>query len=72
MLIGILLSILWIICGLLAYGFTFSFFQKEFPPIAIKDKKKDKSFALMIGLLGPIGLVVMIISKGYKHGWSIK
>lgn len=62
---------LYAICGFLAYGFTFAYFQREYPEISDRYKSEDRRHALTTALFGPIGLLVVIIRKEYRHGFLL-
>ena len=68
----IIFAILWIICGILSYGFLFAYFQNEYIFIAKEDYNKDKRYAFGIALLGICGLVAIICMNQYKHGLKYK
>ena len=64
--IWIILAILvWIVCGVFAYGLTFAYFQETYPMIAEQDAKYDRRFAGIISIFGPLGLFVILI-KSYR------
>lgn len=67
-----LLLISWIVCGIAGYGFTFGYFTREYPTVAEEMAAEHRGVSLAIALAGPIGLVVILIMSGYKHGWHIK
>lgn len=59
----------WIICGVLAYGLTFGYFQREYPYVAEKNRALYISFSLFVAAAGPIGLGVAIVKSDFaKHG----
>jgi hypothetical protein len=64
----ILLLVIWVVCGVCAYGYTFAYFQKEFPLIAKRFEKTDRIFATFYTLLGIIGLLILFITGYTKHG----
>ena len=64
----VLIAVIWMICGILAYGFTFAYFQREYPSIANGEYKNNLKFSLLIGLFGPFGLRSALRDEGYKHG----
>jgi len=64
---------LWVICGVLSYGITFAFYQKQFPTIAKEHYDAHKSFATKMAMFGPINLLAaLIVYGGYKHGFKWK
>lgn len=64
--------VFWVICGVLAYGYTFAYFQTEYKLIAEESYKSDKSFALEAFFFGPISLLVCITRGDTKHGLKFK
>lgn len=61
--------IFWIACGVLAYGITYGYFQREFPTIAYESQKDDSAMALVFGALGPFGVLLSFVLSGFaKHG----
>ena len=66
----VILSIaVWTVLGLLAYGLSFAYWQREFPTLAKRDRAADKRKSLILALAGPVGLVVILIYSGDgKHG----
>ena len=68
----ILLSIIWIICGILTYGGYIAYFQGYYPTLAKEDCQKDKRWALFFAICGPIGLFAGWVVHGYKHGFRFK
>ena len=62
--------ILWIICGVLAYGRTLADFQRSYPIIAHESRRSDMVFAFIIGCTGPIGLFIsLLLTIRSKTGW---
>lgn len=47
---------IWVICGIINYGFIVGHFQGEYKSLAYKDRITDRVFALMGLLSGPFGL----------------
>ena len=64
------LIILWIICGILAYGQYYAYFQTEFPEA--KECGNDRQEALFISLLGPIALFAVLMTTHGKHGFKYR
>ncbi len=51
----------YLICGVLAYGLSLGYFQREFPDLAKQFAMEDVCFAFILGFLcGPIGLTVAL------------
>ena len=68
----IIFAILWIICGILAYGFAFAYYQNEYPFIAEAEYNDYKIKAFIMALFGICGLVALICLNGCKHGLKYK
>ncbi len=65
----IILILLWIICGIYAYGITYGYFQKEFSIIARQVRYEDGFIALLFAGFGIIGLIASYFLSGFvKHG----
>ena len=65
----ILSLIMWyIFCGVLAYGFSFGYFQNQFSALAKDDYFVDHVSAFLISIWGPISLLGIIVLKMYKYG----
>ena len=65
--IGIGIAI-WIICGWLAYGLVFAYFQREYPILAERDRAFDAKLAMDYALDGPLGLIVALCVF-HRHGF---
>ena len=63
----------YIVCSVLAYGLTFADVQAAWPRIAVEKYREDMGFAMMIGLTGPIGLVISFLMSGLgQHGLKFR
>ncbi len=61
----------WALCGVLAYGATFAEFEREFQEIAEECRPQHRAFALYMGCLGPIGLLIACLgSRCFRHGFK--
>lgn len=60
----------WIVCGVVTYGLTFGYYQREFSALAKEDYWRDLIFSTVFSLFGPISLFVVFISFRYKHGFK--
>jgi|SRR5581483_1842607 len=60
--------VLWMACGVLAYGLTLGAFQGEFPQFGYKERLADVTLAAMGGLTGVFGLVVIALFSYAKRG----
>ncbi len=65
---SILLIWAWVSSGILADGYVFQYFQKEFPEIAKKEEGIDKRFAYFTIICGTGALVGVFMIHGNKHG----
>jgi len=50
--------IVWVVCGVLAYGLMQGMFARQFPMFAAYRRSNDQISYLFTGMLGPIGLLV--------------
>lgn len=66
--IWLLITLVWVVCGYLAYGYTYGYLQRECPRMAEECRPKDRRFSLRMSLLGPIGLLTVFRNGGFKHG----
>jgi hypothetical protein len=57
--------IIWIACGVLAYGAALAEFSAGMPD----DHKLNRACAVAAGLLGPMGLLLQTLGGGFKHGF---
>lgn len=68
--------LVYVICGVLAYGAAFAHFQREYAALADAYRAWDAAFAFFIGLLGPIGLVssffgtLLACGRPFRHGFA--
>ena len=70
---AILVPILWFLCGFIQAGISIADFQRSFPNIAVETYRNDVGLAIMLGLLGPVGLCISFLTSGFcKHGWSLR
>lgn len=73
--ITLVIILVWIVCGILAYGITYGYFHREYPLINHEKDIKRTTFFISIvqAMAGPIGLVVSIFSSKFiKHGMKFK
>lgn len=62
--------ITWLVCGIIAAGFTFKSFQNSTPTHAYYNYNEDILVALCVLSSGPLSLILVIIFKDYKYGWG--
>ncbi len=61
--------IMWIICSVVAYGYSFAHYQRTCPGIAEQDYLDDLLFCLHMSVGGPLALLPMICMlefRGFK------
>ncbi|NQV00443.1 MAG: hypothetical protein HQ538_06915 [Parcubacteria group bacterium] len=78
----IVFVLIWIICGTLSYGLAYGYFQGKWswaefecidPGITKRLRQKDRKFALLMFLLGPIAAIVgLFCSEFGKYGLRFK
>lgn len=68
----LLILLIWLICSVLTYGFSFGLFQREFPCLAVKGYKEDMRISLFFALFGPFGLIGLFLAAGFKHGMKFR
>ena len=62
-------AVVYVICGVLAYGYNFAYFQTKYRIIACRHyMQSDRRFALETSLFGPVGLVVAAVLGNTKYG----
>jgi hypothetical protein len=63
----------WVMCGILAYGVTFAHMQGKYPTLAEEDYWTDMRFSVLIGLCGPVSLLVVLCFSGFaQHGFKLR
>lgn len=60
--------LIWAVCGILAYGLSFSYLQREFPGFAYEDRARDTLFSFVMFLGGVFGLFAVLVVYGAKNG----
>lgn len=62
-----------LVCGVLAYGIIFADLQRRLPKRGPDYYRRDLSYSVYIGILGPIGLTVSLIVSGFaEHGLKFR
>lgn len=64
-----LLAVIWILCGVLAFGAAYGYLQGEFPKTSDGD---DLDMALFMAMAGPIGLAILAADTRFKHGLKFR
>ena len=54
------IAVVWVICGVLAYGLVLVSFQVSFPQFAYKYRRSHRGVAAWFALTGPIGLMAVL------------
>lgn len=62
--------LVWLICGIVAYGLTFAFFQKKWPTLAEETYWSDFRLALLVGIIGPFGIAMNVVMGNVRHGFK--
>lgn len=57
----------WALCGFLAYGLTYAFFQNKWPAIAKMTEAEDFKFALVMAITGPVGFIATTICIAFDY-----
>ena len=52
----------WVVCGFIAFGITYHYFQNKYLTICMFVEKDDYLFAKQHGYAGPFGLAVAIVN----------
>ncbi len=63
-----MLFFVWFACGVFGFGFTFAYFQALFIEDAFAERFSDLGIAILVGLMGPVGLFIVLIMGGYRYG----
>lgn len=67
--VAAIIVVIYIVCGALAYAITFADFQRSFPTLAGRDYQGDVRRGVMVGLLGPVGLLIAFLASDFAaHG----
>lgn len=74
LLLGLLV---WAASALTIAGTVFADFQDSFPAQAVRERRDDMGFAILLGcfggITGPIGIfAVACVSGFWKHGWRLR
>ncbi len=69
----IVAAAVWLVCGIIAYGASFAYFQGKYALIAKQEYRADLRFSIVWGLLGgPIALFILWIDDGFRYGLRFK
>ena len=65
-----IISLFWVGCGIINYGFLFAHFQRKFPTIAPETYKQDRRRCIFASVLGPIGLLATWLCGFNDYGFK--
>lgn len=60
----------WVVCGVLDYGISFAYFQRNWPTLSEKNYYKDMRHSAIMALAGPCALVGTWVAGCYGHGFK--
>ena len=66
---------IWLVCGVIHYGATLAYFQREFPTLAEEEHETDRADAMWTSCFGPFGLLALLCfwlmnkKRPFKHGF---
>lgn len=63
-----LLALLWLVCGILTYGLCLGYWQRTYALVAPDYRMVDVGVAVFFGLLGPAGLLFVVIMTSVHGG----
>lgn len=61
----------WVLAGMVDSGFSYAYFQREYPRVADDMRREATAFCLAMIVFGPIGLFWSIVMGWTKHGWLV-
>ena len=62
----------WLACGFVTTGIVYADGQRGCPLTAKEDRRTHAGYAVMMGLGGPVGLIVAYLFSGFaQHGWKL-
>lgn len=64
----------WAACGVLAYGYTFAYFQRKYPETGATRRglSQDRRLALLAAACGPFGLWASMADGGAQYGLKFR
>jgi hypothetical protein len=65
-------ALLWVLAGVLAYGFAFACLQGIAPELAEKHRNFSIAASLVMGVCGPFGLITLLLCRDTKYGLKFK
>ena len=57
--------VIWAICGIIGYGLEFAYWQRKWPEFAKSEVAKVRLLALVMVVLGPLGLIFFLSQESY-------
>lgn len=73
----LIILLIWVACGVAAYGAIFADFQGAFPLIASESAASNRIMSATVSILGPFSLLVVVLftwvrdGRPFKHGWKL-
>lgn len=61
---------IWLLCGLIDYGYSVDFLQRNWPEQAYQDRYTDRIHAAIFIIGGPISLLTTALTWDFK-GWRL-
>lgn len=70
--IATITAVIWIACAILNFGIMFAFFQRKWPILAEEDYQRDYAMCAIFSILGPISLLISLVTRtcGYGLKWK--
>lgn len=67
---ALVFSVFWLLLGFIGSGFAYSDHQFSYREIADSDRREQVGMALLLGLFGPVGLLICFLLSGFgRFGW---
>lgn len=69
------MTIFWIVCGLVHYGASMAYWQREYTLIASESRVGDRWWSGILSIAGPMALASLMLmwlvkdKKQFKHGF---
>ena len=65
-------GVIWIVCGVWAYGLTFGYFQGRWPVLTKSMEGGHRILALNIAIGGPFGVCFVLWEGGIQYGLKFR
>ena len=72
MLVLLIVFMVYVLCGVLAYGISFAFYQNKYPGRSKQGYRADKIHSILVGCTGVFGFVAVLAVLGVKYGIKFK